>query len=312
MTRSVLRRMVIVAAATAVVTATISTTAGAAPGSATATSSHLGVKQIHPNHNAPTRVPKNTLTVRSSNTTGVVSPNPKVYLVFWGSQWSSDPDGAAPAMQNFFNGLYGSADTWGTILDQYCEGVPAGTAICGTSGTHVVHPTSSILGGTWFDNAAAEPSPATAAQLAGEAVKAAGHFGNTTQTPNLNAQYVILSATGTHPDNFPSGGFCAWHDFTTSSYGKLAYTNMPYVPDLGAAACTTLSNPTILDGYFSTETHEYAETVTDFWPSIGWNGSGGEIGDECVQLDARITLSTGTFDVQGLWSNAKNSCTTTG
>lgn len=84
------------------------------------------------------------------------------------------------------------------------------------------------------------------------------------------------------------------------------------MPDLGAGGCTTLPNASALDGLFSTETHEYAETVTDFWPSIGWNGGGGEIGDECVNLDARLTLSTGTFDVQGLWSNAANACVTTG
>ena len=150
----------------------------------------------------------NTLTVRSNKTQGVVSPNPKVYLVFWGSQWSTDPSGVAPALQNFFSGLFGTADNWGTIMSQYCEGVPSGTSNCGSSGTHVTHPSSSILGGAWFDNATAAPTNATQAQLAAEAVRAASHFGNTTQTPNLNDQYVIASAKGTHPDGFPNSGFC--------------------------------------------------------------------------------------------------------
>jgi hypothetical protein len=288
--------------------------AQAAPAPATPTTTvqaqphvRAGLKPIARPAAAP-RAASNMLSVRSSNTQGVVSPNPTVYLVFWGSQWSSDPAGAAPALQNFFRGLYGTADTWGTIMNQYCEGVPKGTVTCGTSGTHITHPTSTPLAGVWFDNATAAPSSATAAQLAAEAVRAAAHFGNTTQTPNLNAQYVIASATKTHPDGFPNTGFCAWHDFTSSSYGNLAYTNLPYVPDLGTGACTTLAPANALDGYFSTETHEYAEVLTDFWPSIGWNGSGGEIGDECVQLDARITLSTGTFDVQGLWSNSAKAC----
>lgn len=269
-----------------------------------------GVKPVRAG--AAAKLSRNTLTVRSSNTQGVVSPNPKVYLVFWGSQWSNDPSGVAPALQNFFNGLYGTADNWGTILTQYCEGVPSGTSNCGSSGTHITHPSSSILGGAWFDNTAAAPSSASQAQLAAEAAAAASHFGNTTQAPNLNAQYVIASAQGTHPDGFPNTGFCGWHDYTASSSGNLAYTNLPYVPDLGNGACTTLTNATALDGLFSTETHEYAETVTDFWPSIGWNGRNGEIGDECQNLDRRITLSTGTFDVQGLWSNSANACTTTG
>ena len=85
--------------------------------------------------------------------------------------------------------------------------------------------TASLLGGTWFDNATAEPTNATAAQIAGEAVKAATHFGNTTQTPNLNDQYVIVSATGTHPDGFPNSGFCAYHNFTNSADGNASNTS---------------------------------------------------------------------------------------
>jgi hypothetical protein len=216
-------------------------------------------------------------------------------------------------MQNLFTGLNGTKDTWGTILSQYCENAPARTTTCPSTATFIQHPAASILGGVWFDNSAAAPSSASQTQIAGEAGKAAAHFGNTTQTPNLNAQYVVLSATGTHPDGFPNSGFCAWHDFTSSSYGNLAYTNMPYVPDLGAGACTTLTDGRLLSGIESTETHEYAETVTDFWPTDGWyNARGGEIGDECENLDAYETLTTGTFDVQGLWSNKANACVTHG
>ncbi|WP_327066305.1 hypothetical protein [Kitasatospora sp. NBC_01302] len=275
---------------------------------------HHGAKPIHRQAEpaAQAQAVSNTLSVGSAGTQGVVSPKPKVYLVFWGSQWSKDPAGVAPDLQNLFKGLYGSKDTWGTILDQYCEGVAKGTTTCGSSGTHVSHPSSTPLAGTWFDNSAAAPASSTAAQIAAEAAKAAAHFGNTTQAPNLNAQYVVVSATGTHPDGFPNSGFCAWHDFTTSSYGKLAYTNLPYVPDTGAGGCTTFTDGRLLSGLESTETHEYAETVTDFWPSIGWNGGNGEIGDECENMDAYVTLTTGTFDLQGLWSNSANKCVTKG
>lgn len=255
-----------------------------------------------------------TLSLQTSLTHGAVSPTPKVYLVFWGKQWTtSDPAGVATDMQGLFKGLYGSADTWGTILDQYCEGLKKGTTNCGSAGTHVVHPAATPLAGVWFDSAANEPSNTSIANIAAEATKAAGHFGNTTQTPNYNAQYVIVSATGTHPDGFPNSGFCGWHDFTSTSYGKLAYTNLPYVPDLGAGACTTFTDGRLLSGIESTETHEYAETVTDFWPVNGWNNNAnGEIGDECVNLDAYVKLTTGTYDLQGLWSNAANKCVTHG
>ncbi|MBO1415602.1 hypothetical protein [Streptomyces sp. FH025] len=292
-------------------TTSLATGAEAQPAPAAA---HFGAKPLHPAAATDQLAAStnNTLKVGSAATQGVVSPTPKVYLVFWGSQWSSDPAGVATDMQNMFKGLYGSQDTWGTILSQYCEGVAKGTATCGTQGIHVQHPTSSPLAGVWFDNSAAEPASATAAQIAAEAGKAAAHFGNTTQAPNLNAQYVVVSPTGTHPDGFPNSGFCAWHDKTSSAYGTLAYTNLPYIPDNGAGACTTFTDGRLLSGIESTETHEYAETVTDFWPSIGWNGGGGEIGDECVNLDAYVTLSTGTFDLQGLWSNSANKCVTHG
>jgi serine protease len=301
-----------VLAATALAGAAHAQTPTAADG--TSVTAHHGIKPQHPaiHVQATTASSRNLLTVRSSASTGVVSPNPRVYLVFWGSQWSSDPAAVAPDLQNLFAGLYGSQDTWGTIMSQYCEGVAKGTSNCGTKGTHITHPASSPLAGAWFDNSAAAPANATAAQIATEASRAAAHFGNTTQTPNLNAQYVVVSATGTHPDGFPNSGFCAWHDKTSSSYGTLAYTNLPYVPDLGAGACTTLTDGRMLSGIESTETHEYAETVTDFWPSIGWNGGNGEIGDECENLDAFVPLSTGSFDLQGLWSNSANKCATHG
>lgn len=308
--------------------------AGAAPAGATqSTQEHYGVKSLHNTaagtasgntasgnsasgntataHSARSSF---TLSLRKNLANGSVSPTPKVYLVFWGKQWTtSDPAGVAADMQGFFKGLYGARDTWGTILDQYCEGLKAGTTSCGTAGVHVQHPASSPLAGVWFDSAANEPANPTAANIATEATSAAGHFGNKTQAPNDDAQYVIVSATGTHPDGFPNSGFCGWHDFTSTSYGNLAYTNLPYVPDLGAGACTTLTDGRLLSGIESTETHEYAETVTDFWPVDGWyNTANGEIGDECVNLDAYLTLSTGTYDVQGLWSNAANKCVTQG
>ena len=249
------------------------------------------------------------VSLHSSQATGAVEQTPTVYLVFWGKQWSST-DPAALALQDLFTDLYGTVDTWGPILEQYCEGLPSGTTICGSSGTHV-QPTSPVLAGTWFDNAAFAPSKATTSQIAAEAVSAAFHFGNTTQTPNLNAQYVIASPSGTHPDGFPKG-FCAWHSSTTSAnYGNIAYTNLPYVPDLPANSCTTIANPRTIDGYESTETHEFAESVTDPFPSSGWLKGGAEIGDLCENLDAYLTINNTTkFDVQGLWSNAAGGCAT--
>lgn len=251
------------------------------------------------------------VSLHSSQATGAVMPTPGVYLVFWGSQWSNDPAQASSALQSLFSSLYGGQDTWGTIMDQYCEGMPTGTVTCSSTATFVQHPTTAPLRGVWFDNTSAAPSKATTNQIAGEAVNAAAHFKNTTQAPNLNAQYVIASPSGTHPDGFPKS-FCAWHSSTASSYGTIAYTNLPYVPDLPATACTTIASPRTIDGYESTETHEYAESVTDPFPSNGWLKGGAEIADLCETQDAYLTVKGVTFDVQGLWSNAARGCVTTG
>ena len=248
------------------------------------------------------------VSLHSSQPTGAVEPQPAVYLVFWGSQWSNN-DPAATALQSLFGNLYGGSDTWGTILDQYCEGMATGTVTCVPGATFVQHPASSVLKGVWFDNALPAPAKAKASQIAGEAVSAAAHFSNTLPAPNLNAQYVIASPSGTHPDGFPHG-FCAWHSSTTSSYGNIAYTNLPYVPDLPATACTTIATPRAIDGYESTETHEYAESVTDPFPSNGWLKGGAEIADLCENQDAYLSINGATFDVQGLWSNAAGGCVT--
>src|SRR5258706_2749458 len=218
-------------------------------------------------------------------------------------------------------------------MTQYCDGsqVAVGATSCPSGAPHVGYP-SGALAGIWYDNSAASPSQASGSQLAAEAVRAAGHFGNTTQASNRYAQYVIVSPTGTHPDGFntPGGGFCAWHDYngdTTlsgggaapSPYGDIAFTNMPYVADLGAS-CGANFVSTSLDGFSIVGGHEYAETITDQNPAGGWvnnTGSastGQENGDECAWISsgqgasALVAFSTGSFAMQSTWSNDTNRC----
>ncbi len=298
--------------------------------------------------------------------TGVMT-KPITYLVFWGSQWGpektangivifpqGDPAGAAPYVQNYLEGMGSQAPTsngtWDGIVTQYCqgfyragvpEGVLRGQSSCppGDPGDHVGYPTGGELAPSrvWYDGSAPVPGAATAEQIANEATAAAKHFRNTTEAQNLNAQYVIMSPTGTHPDNFfipppPSPkGFCGWHDYTlhysvgirtpnggvTTPYGNLAFTNLPYVPDVKkscfASALPGRDGP--LQGLSIVESHEYAETVTDPEPNTAWNGGRGEIGDECAigqkgfqGLAGRITYAKGSFVVQGQWSNSNNKC----
>ena len=269
---------------------------------------------------------------------GVTTGAPRVYLVFWGSQWgtsgtdsngyttlSGDPQGSAPLLQGFFKGLGTGGETWSGVMTQYCEGVASGTKTCPAGSAHVGYPTGGALAGVWVDESSAAPTQATGNQIGSEAVKAAAHFGNTTTTANRNAQYVVLSPTGTHPDGFNTTGsqFCAWHDYTgdsslsggapNSPYGPLAFTNEPYVTDAGSSCGANFVNsgPSgVADGVTIVEGHEYAETITDQFPAGGWTDiTGYENGDKCAWISSgqgasqNIQLSTGSYPVQSTWAN---------
>ncbi len=263
---------------------------------------------------------------------GVTIGAPKVYLVFWGTQWgtqgtdgngdltfSNDSAGAAPRLQEMFKGLGTNGELWSGTDTQYCQGVATGTQICGNNGTHVPYPTGGALSGVWYANSGPEPTNATALQLGQEAVTAASHFGNTTPALNRNAQYVILSAHNTHPDGFPNGGWCAWHDWNgdvgaSSTVGDIAFTNMPYVLDLGTSCGQNFVNQGsagTLDGFTIVEGHEYSETITDQNPAGGWTDtSGAENMDKCAWIApgsqggaANLSTAHGSFAMQGTWSN---------
>ncbi|MFG2041671.1 putative Ig domain-containing protein [Dactylosporangium sp. NPDC048998] len=272
---------------------------------------------------------------------GVTTGAPKVYLVFYGSQWgttgtdangnvtfSGDSVGMAPRLQQLFKGVGTNNELWSGVMTQYCEGVASGATSCPAGSAYVGYPTGGALAGVWADTGAASPSSATGHQLGVVAVAAASHFGNTTAASNRNAQYVIVSPHGTTPDGFntPSGGFCAWHDWNgdstltggavSSSVGDIAFTNMPYVTDAGSSCGQGFVNsPGTLDGVTIVEGHEYAETITDQNPAGGWTDSTGyENADKCAWVSsgagasANVTFSTGTFAMQTTWSNEVSGC----
>jgi serine protease len=246
---------------------------------------------------------------------GAVQTAPAVYLVFWGSQWTgNDSAGEAARLQNFLGGLYGGADTWSTSTTQYCQGVASGSTNCSlaSSGNTISHPANSPLLGVWNDNTVTAPTHPKQSQLAAEAVRAAGHFAALAGF-NSKAQFVIATAHNNNASGFGSS-YCAWHSSTSSTYGSLAYTNLPYMPDAGASCGANFVNAVgPLDGVTIVEGHEYAETVSDPFPNSGWlDANGAENGDKCAWIrsgqgkSSNITISSGTFPVQSLWSNNFN------
>jgi hypothetical protein len=240
-----------------------------------------------------------------------VETAPKVYVVFWGSQWSNDPSGEANLVQSFLSAVGGSG--WLNSVTQYCQRVATGTVFCNGAGAAAGNQPG-ILAGVWFDNASAAASKPSQSQLAAEAVRAAAHFGNTASSSNASAQYVIATATGNNSSGFGSQ-YCAYHSSTSSSYGNVAYTNLPYITDAGASCGANFNGLGPNAGITIVEGHELAETITDQFPNGGWlDGSGAENGDKCAWISsgqggasANATLTNGSFPVQSLWSNAFNS-----
>jgi serine protease len=219
-----------------------------------------------------------------------VEAMPKVYLVFWGSQWSRDPSGEAGILTNFLSNAGNSS--WLNTVSQYAAGNQTG-----------------MFAGSWYDNGASAPRRPSQSALASEAVKAAGHFGNTTATKNGSVQYVVATAHGYNASGFGSS-YCAWHSSTSSSYGDVAYTNLPYITDAGASCGANFNGLGSTAGITIVEGHEFAETITDQFPNGGWlDSSGAEIGDKCAWDSATSNqpfLNGSSFPVQPLWSNVAN------
>jgi len=238
-------------------------------------------------------------------------PTAKVYLVVWGSQWgtngSKDPSGEVGILQTFLPAASGSS--WLDSVTQYCQGVALGTVLCNGAGAAA---TNQLFTDVWFDDGSPAPSRPRQSQFANEAVRAASHFSNTSASANAHAQYVIATASRNNSTGFGSS-YCAYHSSTSSAYGNIAYTNLPYITDAGASCGANFNGLGPKAGITIVEGHELAETITDQFPNGGWlDPNGEENGDKCAWIStgqgasALVAFGSGSFPVQSLWSNAFN------
>lgn len=222
---------------------------------------------------------------------GPVQTAPKLYLVLWGNWTSLDPNGVKARLQSFFGVIGGSK--WLNSVSQYTQ----------SDGAHVGN-SGNIFARTIADTSTPPRRP-TQSQLAAEAAKAASQTGDHT----ANASYVIALPHGVHPSGFGSQ-YCAWHSSTNTSGGRIAYTNLPYMPDAGASCGANSVNANgTLDGVTIVSGHEQGETETDPQPNSGWlDSSGAENGDKCAWIDLIDNPNAGGYPTQPLWSNANNGC----
>jgi serine protease len=235
---------------------------------------------------------------------GPVQHAPRIYLLLWGPSWSTDSGQQASAsyLESFYSGLgVQPQDSWSSTTSQYGDGAGFPTF------------SGSVFAGSWQDTSA-PPFGATQEQLSAEAD---AFISSTVPGFNdSNDQVVVATQSGTCPAGFyasscsgGSGDYCAWH---SDSAGGASYTNLPYLLDSGAG-CGANFVQNQYDGFSIVGGHEYAETVTDPDVDLGWwdpsDSSGGEVGDKCAWRDlGTVTLSSGTFAMQPLWSNAANDC----
>ena len=213
-------------------------------------------------------------------------------------------------LTNFYGSVFGSS--WLNSVTQYCQGLSSGTTFCNGGGQAAGNSNGTFVG-VWVDNGSAAPSRPAQSDLAAEAVRAAAHFGNTAAGSNNTTQYVIATARGNSASGFGTQ-YCAYHSSTSSSYGNVAYTNLPYMTDAGASCGANFNGLGATAGITIVGGHELAETISDQFPNGGWlDSSGSENGDKCAWISsgqgasANATMRNGSvFPVQSLWSNAFN------
>jgi serine protease len=107
-----------------------------------------------------------------------------------------------------------------------------------------------------------------------------------------------------------------YHNVLTTSSGLLAYINIPYQSDAGAdcgANAVNQGSAGVLDGVSIIGGAVVAGTQADPFGTAWINLDGVEVGSDCNFLNLRdITFSTGTFAIQGLWSNKRSVCSDSG
>ena len=225
---------------------------------------------------------------------GPIQTNPKMYVVFWGSAWNGtgDPSGVASRMKSFLGIIGGSR--WLNSVTQYTQ----------SDGQHVGNQTGSFAG-SYVDTTSSPPSRPSQSQLAAEAAKAAAKYGDY----SASAAYIVALPHGIRPSGFGTQ-YCAYHSSTTAAGHTIAWTNDPYLPDVGASCgAGSVNSPGTLDGVSIVFGHEQGETETDPFPNSGWLDSGGaENGDKCAWTNLENNPNAGNYPTQPLWSNSNNGC----
>jgi len=224
---------------------------------------------------------------------GSVQHAPKVYVIFWGSNFKTTEKGVEDStmLQNLVKGLGGSA--YQGILTQYFD----------TSG----HISSTVTPTIYFDESVKAPESLNA-QRVEEEVSAAVSANK--WTPETSAQFLLTTAPGS---TYETTTGCAYHGVTRASTkvtGGIVYDFVPYQgdPPFSTNGCVEIGNPT-KNPVFKTSksvSHEYSEAATDPLLNAWRAESGAEIADIC-QAQNIVELPSGAW-AQNEYDDHLNSC----
>ena len=250
---------------------------------------------------------------------GPVVANAKVYLIFWGTAFSTSGTPEYSEFNYTIGGwsAVGGSSSYYSVMRQYSNIGPGqfwgykieNLAACGQPPSSYVSsnmagpgndPTIQNFLTCVFNNDASVPKPSD---------------------PNI--VYVVLLPTATiafQSDQFPncpSGDcygscysgignalLCGYHSYGTYSSSKFHYSVIPAMTN--ACACDGSRTYDAKTKEFETSTHEVAETITDP-ENNAWkqNGYGCEIADLC---DTDTDYEINGYPVEKLWSNADGLC----
>jgi hypothetical protein len=254
------------------------------------------------------RDPRNPLSIQTNPLLfqgGYVLNSVSIYVDFWGPEWqdlSQTP--VISYVEGFFNDLGGSP--WTGTMGQYCSGIATNASACPFGTSSIQNPVGQLKGSVIDTNPA--PAAPTFLDIQAEAAALVAYYGS----PG-DSVFMVYTPSGKSQAGFETT-FCAYHTFVQVGSYIFPYGYMPYQPDAGMNCGANLVDGP-LDGYSIIGGHEYAEAVTDPFPTAvpgytGWLdptiGSQGEIGDKCAwnPTPGNVTMNGHTWPVQTLFSNA--------
>lgn len=227
---------------------------------------------------------------------GRVQTTPRIYLIYWGSDWfdGGDPDGVANRLRLFYKGVGGS---------DYADALK----VYDGKSTAFTNPAAQYQG--WRQDWSPVPTHPSQSQIEAVVRRAATRLNDL----SYNAQYVIATPWGVSDQLLNAHKWCAWHDWTAvGTEGRwVTFTVMPYMPYLDALGrrCgggTVNGAKGKLDGVTILAAHEYGESVNDPDFQAWYDNDGDEIADKCSWINLRNALLRNGywFPVQPQWSNS--------